>query len=382
MEPYRPIDLDLFNKRFFENEDNAAGEASQTAKAQPVQGEKTPVTARPEKSVFTQPETESEKNSPAAGKTPVTSVLTPDVIEAIRKIDKTKENPVFHLLDDVEKQETGKESDAGTSKTENVKKEGQLFAPSKRKPQMSEAEALQSFPDFKFDPSVFENEENDDGFTDEDDLQSEEYMSRENLQKLSKRELKAAKKQLKLQRKYKAAQKPSKLRRFIIVILVLALFCGLLASAASQLLRKAGTTPQTASAIFGYTLLYVDGKNTVSSELNESIVLYKSESVSSSSTIVFSTAEGLRAEKIIAIGNGVCAVTIDKHMSTIQTDDVIGVVHFSIRNIGRFYRFSNEHPLRLNIGFVLYYLVVIVLFSIPVLMKRRTSKYFENNPSA
>ncbi|MGN1348562.1 MAG: hypothetical protein ACI4VI_06420, partial [Acutalibacteraceae bacterium] len=280
--------------------------------------------------------------------------------------------PVFHDLP--EDGGEGEETKADLSKETSVSEK-----PPERTPQISEEEALRSFPDFDFDMSIFEAEENrgDSGETDEPLSEKEALKAHKAKAKL---ELKAEKEKIKTQHKLEnKVQKPFRQRRILAFFMVLFLLFGFLAAGLTAALYLTGTSPETTLHIGDYSVLFVDGTNIKSTNYENKIVILKNESVKSSNPVLFATNDSLRIEEIVAIGDGVCAVNITNRITTLRTNDIKSVVSFSIVNIESLYKIIHSETYKVIIGFGVYFAAVIIFFSALIIMKNRKIKKYRES---
>lgn len=344
MNPHRPIDLDSFDEEFFSSEKTAADNDAQ------------------EKQVFSSfPDASEQMKS-------LHPSLTDDVIEGLMNVKIQQNGPVFHDLP-----EDGGEGEKAT--TELSKEASMSEKPPKRTPQISEEEALRSFPDFDFDMSIFEAEENENSGT---TLSEKEALKTHKAK--AKLELKAEKEKIKAQHKLEnKVQKPFRQRRILAFFMVLFMLFGFLAAGLTAALYLTGTSPETTLHIGDYSVLFVDGKNIKSTNYENKIVILKNESVKSNNPVLFAASDSLRIEEIVAIGDGVCAVNITNRITALRTNDIKSVVSFSIVNIESLYKIIHSETYKVIIGFGFYFAAVIIFFSALIVMKNKKIKKYRES---
>lgn len=344
MNPHRPIDLDNFDEEFFSAEKTAADNDAQ------------------EKQVFSSfPDASEQMKS-------LHPSLTDDVIEGLMNVKIQQNGPVFHDLPE--------DIGEGEKATAELSKEASMSEnPLKRTPQISEEEALRSFPDFDFDASIFEAEENENSGT---TLSEKEALKAHKAK--AKLELKAEKEKIKAQHKLEnKVQKPFRQRRILAFFMVLFMLFGFLAAAFTAALYLTGTSPETTLHIGDYSVLFVDGKNIKSTNYENKIVILKNESVKSNNPVLFAASDSLRIEEIVAIGDGVCAVNITNRITALRTSDIKSVVSFSIVNIESLYKIIHSETYKVIIGFGVYFAAVIIFFSALIVMKNKKIKKYRES---
>lgn len=344
MNPHRPIDLDSFDEEFFSIERTAENNDAQ------------------EKQVFSGlPDTNEQIMS-------LHPSLTDDVIEGLMNVKIRQNGPVFHDLPD----DVG-EGEKATSELSNEASASEKSP--ERTPQISEKEALKSFPDFDFDASIFEAEENENG----DAALSEKEALKAHKAK-AKLELKAEKEKIKTQHKLEnKVQKPFRQRRISAFFMVLFLLFGFLAAVFMSALYLTGTTPEATLHIGDYYSLFVDGTNVTSSSYENKIVILKNESVKSNGPVLFAANDSLKIEEIVAIGDGVCAVNVTNRIVAVRTNDIKSVVSFSIVNMESLYKTVRSETYKVVIGFVIYFAAVIIFFSALIVMKNKKIKKYRES---
>ncbi|MGN1117273.1 MAG: hypothetical protein ACI4RU_01545, partial [Acutalibacteraceae bacterium] len=280
--------------------------------------------------------------------------------------------PVFHDLpeDGGEGEKTTAELSKEASMSEN---------PPKRTPQISEEEALRSFPDFDFDMSIFEAEENGGDSSETDEPLSEKEALKAHKAK-AKLELKAEKEKIKTQHKLEnKVQKPFRQRRILAFFMVLFMLFGFIATALTAALYLTDTTPEATLHVGNYSILFVDGTNIKSTNYENKIVILKNESVKSSKPVLFAANDSLRIEEIVAIGDGVCAVNISNRIVAVSTDDIESVVSFSVGGIRSLYKIIRSEIYKVAIGFGIYFAAAIIFFSALIIMKNRKIKKYRES---
>lgn len=346
MKPHRPIDLDAFDEEFFSS---AKEEKNEKMNNNKVFSEESPSGA------FTD-----------IDKVPAHLSLTQDVIDGLMKVKTSDSSPVFHDLPQ-EKESNAEEP----------------FAPSKRTPQISEDEALKSFPDFKFDPTLFENAENESALPlqeDEEPLKLTPKEEREEIKlhkEKAKQDIKDEKEKIKAQKKLESTvQKPFRSRRILALLMCFFIIIGFLAAAASTVIYKTGSSPDGMFSFREYSLCYIDGVNVKSSITNDSLVLLKQENISSNRTIMFINEDEYRLESLVAIGDKVCAVGYSNGVATVQKSNIIGAVYFSLDGIGPVYKFIHNRTTDAIIIFAAYEALTIIVFSLLIAAKNRKIKKY------
>lgn len=343
MKAHRPIDLSEFDKNFFSGENDEGIENEERTG-----------------SVFTDI---GEVSDPSVSLHPS---LTPDVVEALMNIKASETSSVFHDLP--------QDEDIPSAQ------EGEKSGEAEKAELVSEEEALASFPDFDYDPSIFENAEN----AGENVGQSGEHISEKNElrlhKKMAKQEIKDEKKRLKERKKLeRTVQKPFKEKKLLTLLTVFFVIIGMLGTAFIVLLYKTGNTPETALDIGEYSLCYIDGINIKSTEIKKALVLLKSETVSSNKIIVYRSEGSAAAENVIAIGDGICAVVVSQKIISVKNEDIKGVVYFCLKNIDTVYSLAHNDPVTAFAGVGVYFIVVIALFSLLIYIKnKRIKKYRED----
>ena len=352
MKPHRPIDLDLFNEEFFSGKE--VGNDS----------------AAPESPVFTS--TPEETSTVSSEKPKLHPSLTADVIEGLMKLQLSQESPVFHNLPDEEK------TAAPAVKEQTPVQPVQPVAPSKRTPQISEEEALKSFPDFDFDPKIFDTAEDEaspeiipvrgnDALPEEEEFQSSEIENDKN----------KLKKQKKLEKKI---QRPFLAKRLFSLLMVFFILAGIAVSGFAAILYKTGNTPESSLDIGGYSICYVDGENIESSIIKNGIVVLKQEKITGKRTILYRHNESTRLEKIVGVGEESYGIRYEGNpMQVISLGEIKGVAVFTLENIKPVYEIAHYQPTAALAAIAIYFMTVIIFFSVLIsLRNKKIKKYRES----
>lgn len=350
MKPHRPIDLDLFNEEFFSKKEG--GNNSGTSE-NPV-FTSVPKEAPPVRS------DEKPKLHPS---------LTADVIEGLMKLQLSQESPVFHNLPDEER-----------AVSPDVKEQPpvQPVAPSKRTPQISEEEALKSFPNFDFDPKVFDTSEDEaapeiipvrgnDALPGEEEFPNSEAENDRN----------KAKRQKKLEKKI---QRPFLAKRLFSLLMVLFILVGIAVSGFAAILYKTGNTPESSFDIGGYSICYVDGENIKSSIIKNGIVVLKQERITGKRTILYRHNESTRLEKIVGVGEESYGIRYEGNpMQVINLGEIKGAAVFTLENIKPVYEIAHYQPTAALAAIAIYFMTVIIFFSVLIsLRNKKIKKYRES----
>ena len=368
MKPYRPKPLDDFDREFFSGSE---------------------LSEEPVESPFTHAEGE-EPSHTAEGKTPV---LTPEIIEGLINLNLSQSEPgaVFTELPDEGRENSDKnvtpeeiaenEVHPAESSEEPLSQEefdNQPTAPSKRKPQISEEEALKSFPDFE--PAVFEPTENQDSSDYEYITVNGSQESVKEHKKRVKKELKQEKDKIKAQyRLEKKVQKPFKAKKILIFFMLILLLAGILAAGVVGVFYLTGTSPETSLDIGSYSVIYVNGAEVRSDETHDSLILLSHENVTGAKTILYQYQDQYRLDTIVAIGDGAYAVRINGETKVIHPEDVRGVVYYSVSGIRDIYVLAHNQPKAALTAVGLYMCTVIVFFAIVISFKnKKISNYRES----
>lgn len=365
MKPHRPVDLDAFDRDFFSPEEPAdnKGQNDNTVSVNVENG--APDVSHQIRRVL----------HPS---------LTADVIEGLMKIKLSVENPVFHDLPE-EKEETDVQEEKSNVLSSSGQDTKEAQAPEKApaeadegvESEVSEEDALKSFPDFDFDPTIFNPEDEDETgdevmLNDGDDLKAH--------RERAKQELKDEKKRLKAQKKLeKKVQRPFKSRRKLVFLLVLALLIGIIASGLSFIVYKTGSSPKNMYQIGDYYLCYIDGTGIQSSKYTGSIIVLEKRSVTSNKAILFDSESGPMLEDVIAIGDGVCAVTLSQKVCTVKNENIVGVVYFYIGNMKLIYNVVHFQTTTALVVLGAYFGAVIIIFSLLIALKNKKIKKYREN---
>lgn len=362
MNPHRPVDLDSFNRDFFSS------------------GEEKTDSPKAENKVFT---AGGETGESTADKSALSPALTAEVIDALMKLKVSSENPVFHSFPEDEEDTPAEEKDT-YNEEEGVLAEKPAADTSSAKSStgVTEQEALESFPDFDFDPTIFEAaqesdkgemlpEDNDDSQDDDDD---EEFFDSGNFIREEKKKIKAQKK---LEKKI---QRPFKSRRLLTFVMIIMIIVGLVAAAVSGLLYETGNTPESSFDVGNYSFCYIDGVNIQSSEVKDGLVLISKNTVTSTETILYRHNDETRIETIIAVGDNSYGIRYEGNpLQVIQAEEIEGIVIFSINGIKPVYDIAHYKP-AVIFGAVFGYLAaVIILFSVLISVRNKKIKKYRES---
>ncbi len=324
MKPHRPIELDSFDREFF------------SSKKENVE----------EKEPKQEPGQESFEQLPS------------DVIEAIVNVSRSENSSVFHELPDEEE----------NTFDENVAFSGE---------NVTEEEALKSFPDFKFDPSKFEI------LSDETNGESADSGDIDAFKAEARREIKEEKEKIKEQQRLeKTVQRPFRAKRILSFFMAVLIIAGILFASFGLVVCKTGSTENTMLKFGDYSLCYVDGENIKSSKETDSLVLLHRESVSGTKTILFPLDGKLMLEEIVARGDGFCAVKIERNDSSIYTvedSEIMGVLRFSLGNMKGLYNALHNYTVPFIAALALYFAAVIAVFSVLIRSKNKQIKKYRES---
>lgn len=331
MKPHRPVDLETLNREFF-SPDNSDEDIFSEEGSAPVD------------------ETEELFSSHPS--------LTPDVIEGLKNLNDSGNDNVFHDLPDDKK---------AADSAENASKVNEV----------SEEEALKSFPDFEFNPDIFDLPEQVHTEASDNDETIEE------LKEKAKQEIKDEKEKIKRQKKLEGkVQHPFKVRRILSFLMALFIIIGLLAWMFAAGLYKTGNTKDTMLNIGEYSVCYIDGTNIKSSNLTGNLVLFRKEAVSGTKYILFPFEDETRLEEVVAIGDGFCAVKLEHASSFVQpvdNTDIIGVMQFSTGNIRPLYDLIHNNGKIALISLTAYFVLIIGIFALLIRLQNKKIKQYRED---
>lgn len=325
MKPHRPIDLDSLNREFFSSgeENTNPNDNAQAASSEGAAGNDS------------------------------------ELVEMLKNVTVSEDNPVFHDTDEEESTET---DDMVKFIIEDKSSEG-----------VSEEDALKSFPDFEFNPEAFSVAEEGTG----DDSSGEEPLRiiKENVEDESDDEPELSEEEIAEQKKLeKIVRRPFRIKSFLSFFMVIFLLAGILAVAFEGVLYKIGNKAESRIKAEQYSVCYIEPKNIESSSMSDCIAIFRKEIVSGNKTILFRYDDKYMVEDVVAIGDGICAVKIPQIDSpiTVSNNDIEGVVIYSLKNIKPVYYAVHNNTIIVLIIDAVYFALVICLFA--VLIKRQHKK--------
>ncbi len=350
MQLHRPKSLDDLNIDFF------SGETLPEEEISPVTETEAPKEAMPDEEIDLSMYTEVVPNKTESAQ-----------IESERKIPqlphKDPSEPYSHeeildfLSEDFSKLDDVLGDITFTKTEENEPSEDEKM--DKKEPLVDEKTALESFPDLSdsiIDLAAKPTPSKDDRQSEKDAIKK----AKEDAKNTIENEKKRIKEQKKLE---KTVQMPFGKRRAAIILLVVFLIIGILASACAALIYAVDKSDEGYIKISGITVGYVDGEKIKSDKNVGEYIFVKQGRVQGNDTLLFVDADRtLAVADVIGFGDGVYAVSMRSTVYRVSQANILGSAKFKTPNIAVVRNIVADYSV-VAFAALGIYLVLVILFS-------------------
>lgn len=195
---------------------------------------------------------------------------------------------------------------------------------------------------------------------------------KENAEKKIDEEKKRIKSQKKLERK---VQKPFRKRRLSIALFIFILLIDMLVASFSFLVSKIDTNYLEPMELFGYNVSFVDSSIIQSDEYANTIILFKNTLVQGNQDILFlSKPSEVMIGEVIAIGDDLYAVDLKTRVTKVGADSILGVIDFSIPNVGNILTFIRANADHVLLACIIFAAIALFVFSLRIVFLNKKIK--------